>query len=264
MVDTSVFTGLGRRPDERRRAAILAGSVGLHVLVLAAIGLGLLETRREIFVDPDSPIYLRMEPRPLLKGETARPPAAARAAPQTQPLTRPMNSLDASSSAQDEDTPSPPAPRAAAGVSGSGVSAPSEANAWTYTPETTAAAIGRTLRTGTGGCRIMDGHLSAAEQALCDDRFQAGAIAAAHRHPLGARTQTASEQRRNEQFARDGAAALRAYEERRRPLAGGVGIAVASPDCVGGNLLGTCAGAYLPQQYQHPEEAPFGGTAKPK
>lgn len=245
-------------PERRRSTAILIGSAVFHVAAFGLIGLGLLEARLAPLPADDTPIFVQMEPRPLLKGETARAPSPARIqATETRALTSAASPLLAPRKHDEDDTPSPPAPRAAAGMAGSGVpAAPGASNPWTYTPETQAAAIGRSLRTGTGGCRVMDGHLSPAEQALCDDRFQAGALEAARRHPLGARTQTASEQRRNEEFARQGAAALARYEELRRPLSGGVGIGGASPDCPGGNLAGSCAGAHLPAQYQHPEENP--------
>ena len=250
-------------PQRRRSAVILAGSALFHVAVFSLIGLGLFETRLAPQPADDTPILLQMEPRPLLKGETARVPAPSRtAATETRALTAaPSEIANPRKRQEDDDLPSAPAPRAVAGVSGpTGAAGPASqgaAGAWTYRPETEAAAIGRSLRTGTGGCRIMDGHLSASEQALCDDRFQAGAIEAARRHPLGARTQTASEQRRNEEFARQGAAALQRYEMMRRPLSGGVGIGLSSPDCPGGNLSGSCAGAHLPPQYQHPEDRPI-------
>lgn len=247
-------------PDRRRRVVILAGSVTLHVAVLGLIGLGLFETRLTPLPTDDTPIFLQMETRPLLEGETARVPSPSRTrATETSALTSAPSAVqDPRKRAEDDDSPSPPAPRMAAGVSGSSPPAVgASANPWTYTPETREAAVSRSLRTGTGGCRIMDGHLSPSEQALCDDRFQAGAVEAARRHPLGARTQTASEQRRNEEFARQGAAALQRYEVMRRPMSGGVGIGLSSPDCPGGNLSGSCAGAHLPPQYQHPEDRPI-------
>lgn len=252
MIDVSIISSLTRRaPDRRRmngrRAAILVGSVALHVAVLGLIGLGLFETRLAPLPADDTPIFVQMEPRPLLEGETARVPSPSRTrATETRALTGSRSEvLDRRKRDEDDDSPSPPAPRAAAGVSGPGAPAASaSANPWTYTPETQSAAVSRSLRTGTGGCRIMDGHLSAAEQALCDERFQAGAVEAARRHPLGARTQTASEQRRNEEFARQGAAALRRYEALRAPLTGGVGV-MTSGDCPGGNLGTGCAGAHL-------------------
>lgn len=248
-------------PDRRRRIFILAGSAVLHVGIFSLIGLGLFQTRLASWSVDDTPILVQIEPRPLLKGEAARVPSPSRTQPtETRTLSDPSAQVAAPRKPDDEEAPSAPAPRVAAGVSGPGAaasSAPGAANPWTYTPETQAAAVSRSLRTGTGGCRIMDGHLSPSEQALCDDRFQAGAIEAARRHPLGGRTQTASEQRRNEEFARQGAAALARYEELRRPLAGGVGIVLSSPDCPGGNLSGSCAGANLPPQYQHPEDRPI-------
>ena len=226
-----------------RRLAIVAGSVALHAMILAALGISTYGLPDRSIV-MDQPIVLEMEPRPLLPGETARVPSPARVRPnETRTLTRDRTDLATPPRlAEDDERPTPPAPRMAAGVPG--VAPPAAANPWAFTPETQGAAIGRSLRTGTGGCRIMDGHLSAAEQALCDDRFNAGAAAAAARHPLGDRTRTPSEQRRDEGFARDGEAALRRYEARRAPLNGGVGV-VTSGECPGGNLGGGCAGAHL-------------------
>jgi len=97
----------------------------------------------------------------------------------------------------------------------------------------------------------MDGRLNPGEQALCDDRFNA---AAGRAGPLGPRTLNASEARREAGFARDGAQALAEYEARRRPLSGGVGIVMSSPDCVGGNLRSTCAGAHLRPGFEMTDE----------
>ena len=256
MGEAGVFSTLGRTPGDRRRAVILVGSALLHVAVLGLLGLNSAR-----LADPpiflDDPIILEMEPRPLLRGETARVPSPARIRPnETRTLTRDLTDLATPPRLdENDDRPTPPAPRMATGAPG--VAPPASANPWAFTPESQAAAIGRSMRTGTGGCRIMDGHLSAAEQALCDDRFNAGAAAAAARHPLGARTQTASEQRRNEQFAREGEAALRRYEARRAPLRPGPGIVLSSPECPGGNLSGSCAGAHLRPEFQHDEDRPF-------
>lgn len=251
MVDASVASTVSRRmtvrgPEGWRRVAILTGSAALHIGVLAVVGMGLLTTRLAPLPVDDMPLYIQMEPRPLLKGETVRVPAPSRVrTAETQPLTRARSPLIAPRQKQDQDAPSPPTPRVAAGVTGSGTPAPpADANPWTYRPETQAAAVGRSLRTGISGCRVMDGRLSPGEQALCDDRFNAGAAEAAARHPLGARTQTASEQRRDAEFAREGAAALRRYEALRAPLTGGVGV-LGSGECPGGNLGIGCAGANL-------------------
>lgn len=232
-------------PDKTRRAAILAGSVALHALVLGLIGLGLLETRPDTTVIDDQAIYVEMEPRPLLNGETARIPRSAPARTVDAPaLTRSMITDAMSPKQQDEDRPSPPSPRAA-GVPAAGAPAPpAEANPWSYRPESLGAAVGRTMRTGAGGCRIMDGHLSPTEQAICDERFNEAAAEAGRRHPPGARTLTPSEQRREARFAAEGRRALEQYEARRAPLTPGSGN-VTSGDCVGGNLGIGCAGSYL-------------------
>lgn len=258
---TATFgTGAHAAHDRRRRAMILGGSAVLHAAILGLIGMGLLEDRLAPPPFDDAPIYLDIEPRPLLRGETARPAAPSRVQPvESRALNRAATDLAVAPQQKDEeeDAPSPPAPRMAGGTSGAaGPAAPADANPWTYRPESQAAAVARSLRTGTGGCRIMDGHLSAAEQALCDERFNAGAAEAARRHPLGARTRTASEARRDAEFARQGAAALENYEVRRRPLSGGTGNVLSSPDCPGGNLAGSCAGAHLRPEFQYPEENP--------
>lgn len=246
MVDASVFSNLTRGPEGRRRAAILVGSVALHAGVLALIGLGLFETRLTVAPADDRPIFIQMEPRPLLEGETARLPSPSRTqATETRPQTGAQSEFVAPLKLdEDEGASSPPAPRAAAG-GGSGPAAPGSAaaaNPWSYTPESQRAAVARTMRTGAGGCRIMDGHLSASEQALCDDNFNERAGRAG---PLGPRSLTPNEQRREAEFARQGAQNLARYEAQRRPLSGGVGV-VGPAECAGSNFGTGCAGAHLP------------------
>lgn len=253
---------------DRRPAAILAGSVALHAVILGLIGLGVFDSELALPPPlPDTPIFIEMEPRPMLDGETARVPTTAPArATEAPALTSPTSPSTAPRKLdKQDDAPTAPAPRAAAGGAAAGNAVPAgDANLWSYRPESRAAAVARTMRTGAGGCRIMDGHLTAAEQALCDDRFNEGAAAAAARHPLGNRTLTPSEQRRQAEFAAEGRRALERYEARRAPMRSGVGVSGISPECVGGNLRGTCAGAYLRPEYQHSEDAPYGGTAAPK
>ena len=237
-----------RRARDTKGAAILAGSVAFHALILGLVGLGVFDS--DLALPPpvaDAPIFIEMEPRPLLEGETARVPTAAPARTAEAPaLSSPASPSEAPRKLDErEDAPTAPAPRAAAaGGSAAGAPAPADASPWSYRPESRAAAVGRSLRTGAGGCRIMDGHLSPGEQALCDDRFNEGAVAAAARHPLGDRTLTPSEQRREAAFAAEGRRALEQYEARRRPLAGGGGN-VMSGECPGGNLGAGCAGANL-------------------
>lgn len=265
MVDASMSL-VPRRPSfgpvERRRAGLLAASVLFHIAILTPLALRFFETPvPRIDSDPLIPVYLEMEPRPLLPGEAARTRA---------PITQPSGPVPTLGEVPSErstmpgtegrtrDAPSAPSPRIAAEAPADAAAA--SVDPWQVTPETMRAAVARSMRLGAAGCRAMDGRLSPAEQRLCDDRFNE---AAGRAGPLGPRTLTPSEARREAQFARDGAAALAAYDSLRggRP---GAGIVGASPECVGGNLRGTCAGAYLRPEFQHSEDAPFGGTAGPK
>lgn len=236
-----------RSPADRRRAAILAGSVVLHAAVLTPLALGLFVDRTPPFVDIfDAPIYLEMEPRPLLDGETAREPSLAapplrETAPALGDATPTVLRERPREKDEDEDRPTPPVPRTGHPLVGPTPEPVDPADPWRVRPESTAAAVGRAMRTGPGGCRMMDGRLSPEEQRLCDERFNE---AAARGRPIGPRTLTPSEQRRDAQFARDGARALAQYEARRRPLSGGVGI-VGPGDCPGSNFGAGCAGAHL-------------------
>lgn len=256
------------RPLDRRGAAILTGSIALHALFLAALALRLFEPDRADPPLPQAPpIFIEIEPRPLLEGERARLPSpapAATAATETRPLTGPTVIVRAPAvtprdeDEEDETLPSPPAPRLSPGPSGAAAtgspSPPADSGAWQVRPETLGARVGRSMRLGAGGCRIMDGRLNPTEQAICDEDFNAAAGAA---RPIGPRTLTPGEARREAGFAREGAAALARYEARRAPLRAGVGVSGASPDCPGGNLRGTCAGAYLPERYQNTDYVPY-------
>lgn len=261
-----------RRSDRRRRLAVLGGSLLVHAVVLALLGRELVQT--PLTPDPmidQTPVFIELEPRPLLPGEVARRPTpAAVAAAETPSLNVAREASPDAPRLKDEDEderPSAPAPRAAASPP-TGTPAPSAGgagaaaiNPWAVRPADRRGAMARSLRLGSVGCRTMEGHLSAAEQRLCDDDFneQAG-----RGRPIGPRTLNASEVRRQEQFAREGAAALARYERQRAPMRSGVGVVGAAPECPGGNLRGTCPGAHLPSHYQHQEEAPFGGSAGPK
>ncbi len=231
-------------PDDRRRAAVLACSVVLHAGLLTPLALGLFTDEPSVSTDPfDTPVFVEMEPRPLLAGETAREPTFTASEPReavpTLGLAAPSIVRDRPREKDDEDDrPTAPNPRVGHPLVGP---PPASADPWQVQPEGMAAAVGRSMRTGAGGCRIMDGRLSPGEQALCDERFNE---AAGRAGPLGPRTRNASEARRDAQFARDGARAIAQYEARRRPLSGGVGI-VGPADCPGSNLGVGCAGAHL-------------------
>lgn len=257
MSDAGLKTPIRPRPLSpagRRNLGVFALSVLFHAAVLTPIGLGLFSSPPQRIVVPPPPLFIEMDPRPLLAGETARVPAPAAMTSSREPVPAlgesvPVLARDLRREEDDEESPSVPAPRPGAPAPLGTPSAP--AGAWTVVPEGMAAAVGRSLRTGAGGCRTMDGRLSAAEQALCDDRFNE---AAGRAGPLGPRTLNASEARREAGFARDGAAALAAYESRRAPPSGGVGIVMSSPDCPGGNLRSTCAGAHLRPGFEMTDE----------
>ncbi len=237
-------------PAGRRRAAILLGSIAFHVLILTPLALRIVDTADAPASNATPPpIFLEMEPRPLLEGEAAREPAFAQTSDTAPALAAATTAERTPSLDDEEDVPAPPAPRVAASAPPG--SPPAPADPWRVTPETMRAAVARTLRTGPAGCRTMDGRLNPGEQALCDERFNE---AAGRAGPLGPRTLTPGEARREAQFARDGAQALAQYESRRRPASGSVGVTGASPDCVGGNLRGSCAGAHLRPEFQFNDE----------
>lgn len=267
MTATAIPPALGgsrppRRPrDARLRAALLVASAVLHAAILIPMALRLFETDLSVPPPPDTPIYIDIEPRPLLEGERARVPTVSTpsaAAVETRPLTGPTAILPAPARPEDEDdAPSAPVPRITTGPSGQitpGTPAASDSGAWQVRPPSMEARVARSLRLGAGGCRIMDGRLSPAEQRLCDDAFNE---AAGRAGPIGPRTLSPGEARREAGFARDGARALAQYEARRAPLKGGVGVSGASPDCPGGNLRGSCAMSHLPAHMRHPEEMPY-------
>lgn len=236
----------------RRRLAIVVASVAFHAVVLTPMALGLFSEPAALPNIDRPAVFVEMEPRPLLAGETVRTPAPSSAAARERAPTLGetfVPSLRDAARDEDEDAPTAPAPRLGQ-TPPAGTPAPAS-DAWRVAPEGMAAAVARSMRTGAGGCRTMDGRLNAGEQALCDERFNE---AAGRAGALGPRTLTPSEQRRDAQFARDGAQALAAYESRRAPAAGGVGIVMSSPDCVGGNLRGTCAGALLREEFQFTDD----------
>jgi len=224
------------RAGRWRKPAVVAVSVGLHVLVLGLIGL------RSMGLDAgpqpvERTIYVEIEPRPLLPGEVARvrpPPDRPDAPPQALPdsgavavQTDPFRRLD-----DEEDRPAPrlaapgaPAPPADVGT------AP-----WQVRPETAGDRVGRSLRTGQVGCASPN-LLSPAERAICDDRFGARAAAAAPIDGTG-------NPERDARFSREGARALANYEARRRPLAGGTGN-VGVQEGPGSNFGMGVAGAHL-------------------
>ena len=241
-----------RANDQRRGAAFIAASALAHALLIALLAWRAGQTLDEA-PHPTMPpiIRVQLEPRPLIRDETPRPRPAQ---PQPTVLPLPVVSGQASPIApprpldEDEDRPSPPSPRQAAPALAGTPAAPAIDDPWRLRPETTGQAVARSLRTSPIGC-ASPSRLNAVERAVCAERLGEAADRAA---PITGSGNAA----RDARFAREGAAALAAYESRRRPASGGVGVSGNSPDCPGGNLRGTCAGAHLPGHYQLDESNP--------
>lgn len=243
------------RPDRRwRLAGVVAASLVLHLALLGPIVWGRLGLN--LALAPASPdivaIPIEMEPRPLLPGERAR---VVRPSPQTSVVTPTTTAADTAVSRfpqrlpddEDDDQPTTPNPRATT-ASPQGVPVPA-GPIWRVAPPGLGERIGDSLRAGIPGCRA-EATLTASERERCDERF---ANAARSAPPITG----SGDDRRDGRFARAGAQALALYDARRAPLSGAAGVVGASPECVGGNLRGTCAGAHLRDSFQQPENAPF-------
>jgi hypothetical protein len=236
------------RAERWRNPAIVALSVLGHVALFSYLGLrsmgltGLIEA-------PDPIIYVQIEPRPLLPGELAR---VRPAPPPPQTIEAPALPGSATADpdrlfrdpAEDDDRPAPPVPRAAVPAPGA-PAPPSDVGAWTVRPETLGDRVGRGLRTRPAGCASPE-LLTAAERAVCDDRFGQRAAAAA---PI--------DESAGSPFAAQGARRLADYERRRRPLSGRPGVTL--PDDCGGsnasNLGFGCAGAHLRPEFRHDRDS---------
>ena len=218
------------RAEQWRKPAIVAASLLLHAGLLGWIGLRTMGLATPL-PDQSSTIYVQMEPRPMLADETPRQPVAARQV-EAPPLTRAITTPNLR--AEDEaDTPSPPSPRLAAPAPDA---PPAPADGWTVRPRTLGDRVAQGLRTSTIGCAAA-AVLSAAERAICDDRFGRRAAAAVPIEGTGSPD-------RDGRFAREGARRLADYEMRRRPLAGGSGN-VGPQDGPGSNFGIGVAGAHL-------------------
>jgi hypothetical protein len=218
------------RAEQWRKPAIVAASLLLHAGLLAWIGLRTMGLGTPLPAENPT-IYLQLEPRPLLADETPRQPVAARQV-EAPPLTRAMTTPNLRD--EDEDAaPAPPSPRLAAPAPNA---PPAPADGWTVRPRTLGDRIGQGLRTSPLGC-AAGAVLSAAERAVCDDRF--GQRAATARPIEGT-----GNPERDARFAREGARRLAEYEARRRPLAGGSGN-VGPQDGPGSNFGMGVAGAHL-------------------
>jgi hypothetical protein len=219
------------RADRWRKPAIVAMSVLGHLALFSWIGLRSADLPPP-GLSPRPIIHVEMSPRPLSPGEVARvrlPPAPTDAVSAPARAGAPADVR--ARNEEEEERPAPPAPRRAAAAPGA-PGPPAGAPDWSVRPETLGDRVGRGLRTRGPGCSAPD-LLSAAERAVCDDRFgQRAAVAAPIDDTAGSR------------FAAEGRRRLADYEARRRPLAGGVGV-VGPEDGPGSNFGMGVAGAHL-------------------
>lgn len=227
-----------RRPDWRK-AALATVSVVINTALIAFLSVSALGIDGPKVVSEPPPIYVDITPRPLLPDERPRTPVQTPPASDVATTASRDARLTVSSPAPAQDTPqdvrpAPLRPRIAA-PSPSGAPAPPDA--WTVNPNDRANAMSRTLRQGLIGCTTPQ-QLSTAERANCRDEAERRGRNAA---PI---TGTGNPER-DAAFAREGARRLAEWEQRRRPLSGGVGV-VGPADCVGSNFGTGCAGALLP------------------
>lgn len=214
---------------------VLGSSLVLHMIVLVFIGL---RTGLDMsgYRAPPEPIYMRIEPRPLLPGETVRePPVTEIAIPREAPALSRKAQLRAPREQEDEEElhrleavqiPVRPDPRA------SGVEP-----RWEVRPDSTGDRVARALRGGGLTCSRPRSEMTPAEREACDQRL-AGA-----RDAPGIRG--SGDPERDAAFERQGRANIARWEAQRAPLAGGTGV-VGPGDCPGSNLGMGCAGAHLP------------------
>ncbi|WP_332677452.1 hypothetical protein [Brevundimonas sp.] len=207
-----------------RTPAIVLLSLGLHAAVLGSLALKAFDPPRQYgdggLDDPMFPrplIYLRIEPRPLLRGETARTRETPRPPQPVETMadagTRVTEAPGATGSADAGDrriqpTPLASAPEVPARRAGVGVLS------WPAHPRPPGDRMGRSLRTSLVGC-ASPGLLDTAEQALCDERL-------ARRASLARDPGPPPNQDRDEAFARQAEAndAWRAYTRDEGPYPG--------------------------------------------
>lgn len=218
---------IGQRTD-RRTLAIVAGSVGLHAVVLGGLAFQAIAPLDQAEVAPPPVVYLDIEPRPLLRNERVRRPS--RPAPQIRPASeRPTDRATPSQlqlRAPAEAAPAPPPEVGQLQVAPAGPS-----------PDQIARErLARSFQGSRLACSAPD-LLGPAERAACADRFGQAAASAA---PIQGSGNPVLDAR----LAREGARALAEYEARRRPLSARAGV-VGPSDGLGSNFGIGDAGAHL-------------------
>lgn len=222
--------------DQRRTTAIVLASFLGHAGLLAYLGLREVDLRAPIGMSrPDPVVYLQIEPRPLMPGETAPVPVQRDRQVVASPLrpASPLARRDPVTRLPDEEedvSVGPPAPDPG----------------WSVRPRTLGDSIARGLRTRGVGC-ADPAMLSAAERAICEDRFGRRAAGAAPIAGTGNRERDAL-------FAAEGASRIADYERRRRGLSGRPGVTLPD-DCGGSNLGFSCAGGHLRPEFRQDRDS---------
>lgn len=210
-----------RRLAERwRKPALVVGSVVFHAVMLAVLGLQVVEIGE---VPPPEPqvVFLDITPRPILKDETVRVRTPPR--PEATPNRLTLPEQAAASRALPLRDPSeetaqglPAAPSSRVGTPAPGVSVPPAAAAsggWIVRPETQGDLVQRGLQASNPACRTSLLPTSA-EQARCDERM----ANASNSTPA---IRGSGDPDTDSRFAREGAARLAAYAARREALTPG-------------------------------------------
>ncbi|MBJ7319282.1 MAG: hypothetical protein JHC96_10820 [Brevundimonas sp.] len=226
-----------RRPDWRK-AGLATASVAINTALIAALSFTALGIEGRDFIAEPPPIYLDIEPRPLLPDERPRVPTLATPdiapAAAAAPTSSPTPSVRAPTpETQAVPRPAPLRPRLAAPAP---PGAPPPADVWRVDPANRSGAMARSLRQGLPGCASPD-LLNEMERRHCRNAF-------ARRGENAAPITGSGNPQRDAAFAREGARRLAEWEAKRRPLSGGVGV-VGPADCVGSNFGTGCAGAQL-------------------
>lgn len=212
------------RAGHWRMPGIVALSLGLHAVVLGYIAFKTFDPPRQYGegslddpMFPRPPVYLQVEPRPLLRGETARTRETPRPEQIVQTMadagTRVTETTGATGSADAGDRRAQPAPRVTAPQA---PAPPPDVGVlpWRVRPGAPGDRLARGLRTSLIGCASPD-LLDPAERAVCDERLAQRAYFARDPGPPPNRN-------RDEAFARQAEAndAWRAYTRDEGPYPG--------------------------------------------
>lgn len=221
--------------EKRTTLGVLALTLAVHLVVLVAVGLrsGL---DMSGYRAPPQPIYMRIEPRPLMPGEIVREPPLVEIQPPSEApaLSRAAQTLALRERLEDEEErerlealrlPIRPAPR------DQGIEPRWEVQA----EETTADRVARALQGAALGCNRPRSEMTEAERARCDGRFDGARPAPGIRG--------SGDAQRDAVLERQGRANRAQWEAQRAPLPGGTGL-VGPGDCPGSNLGMGCAGAH--------------------